>query len=108
MLWPVKQTYGPKISWADLLVFAGNVALEDMGFTTFGFDREDIWELEEIFWGPEDTWLGDERYSGPGDFAEPFGAVPMGLIYVNPEGPGGQPDRWPLPATSERPSVGWR
>ncbi len=97
LLWPVKQKYGNKVSWADLLVLAGNVALEDMGFETFGFafGREDIWEPEEIFWGPEDTWLGDERYvdDAPLDFGdEPFGAVTMGLIYVNPEGPKGQPD----------------
>ncbi len=97
LLWPVKQKYGSKVSWADLLVLAGNVALEDMGFETFGFafGREDIWEPEEIFWGPEDAWLGDERYvdEGPLDFGdEPFGAVTMGLIYVNPEGPKGQPD----------------
>lgn len=94
LLWPVKQKYGSKISWADLLVFAGNVALESMGFTTFGFGfgREDIWEPEEIFWGPEDTWLGDERYSGDRELAAPFGAVQMGLIYVNPEGPNGKPD----------------
>jgi len=94
LLWPVKKKYGRKISWADLLVFAGNVALEDMGFTTFGFGfgREDIWAPEEIFWGSEDTWLGDERYSGDRELAAPFGAVQMGLIYVNPEGPNGQPD----------------
>ncbi|MEJ3659275.1 catalase/peroxidase HPI [Actinomycetes bacterium KLBMP 9759] len=94
LLWPIKEKYGRKISWADLLVFAGNVALEDMGFETFGFafGREDIWEPEEIFWGPEDTWLGDERYSGDRELAEPFGAVQMGLIYVNPEGPNGNPD----------------
>jgi catalase-peroxidase len=94
LLWPVKKKYGQKISWADLLVLAGNVALEDMGFETFGFGfgREDVWEPEEIFWGPEDTWLGDERYSGERDLAEPLGAVQMGLIYVNPEGPGGNPD----------------
>jgi catalase-peroxidase len=94
LLWPVKQKYGQKISWADLLVFAGNCALESMGFKTFGFafGREDIWEPEEIFWGPEDTWLGDERYSGDRELAEPFGAVQMGLIYVNPEGPNGNPD----------------
>jgi catalase-peroxidase len=94
LLWPVKEKYGRKISWADLLVFAGNVAIEDMGLPTFGFafGREDIWEPEEIFWGPEDTWLGDERYSGERDLAEPFGAVQMGLIYVNPEGPNGNPD----------------
>lgn len=94
LLWPVKKKYGQKISWADLLVLAGNVALEDMGFETFGFGfgREDVWEPEEIFWGPEDTWLGDERYSGERELAEPLGAVQMGLIYVNPEGPGGNPD----------------
>ena len=94
LLWPVKQKYGRKISWADLLVFAGNCALESMGFKTFGFGfgREDVWEPEEIFWGPEDTWLGDERYSGDRELAGPFGAVQMGLIYVNPEGPNGNPD----------------
>jgi catalase-peroxidase len=94
LLWPIKRKYGQKISWADLLVFAGNVALESMGFKTFGFGfgREDIWEPEEIFWGPEDAWLGDERYSGDRELAKPFGAVQMGLIYVNPEGPNGQPD----------------
>ncbi|MGS2619863.1 catalase/peroxidase HPI [Micromonospora sp. LZ34] len=94
LLWPVKQKYGRKISWADLLVFAGNCALESMGFKTFGFGfgREDIWEPEEIFWGPEDTWLGDERYSGDRELAGPLGAVQMGLIYVNPEGPNGTAD----------------
>jgi len=94
LLWPVKQKYGEKLSWADLIIFAGNCALESMGFTTFGFGfgREDIWEPEEVFWGPEDTWLGDERYSGQRDLANPFGAVQMGLIYVNPEGPNGNPD----------------
>jgi catalase-peroxidase len=94
LLWPIKKKYGNKISWADLLVFAGNCALESMGFQTFGFGfgREDIWEPEEIFWGPEDTWLGDERYSGDRELSEPFGAVQMGLIYVNPEGPNGEPD----------------
>ena len=94
LLWPIKQKYGQKISWADLLVFAGNVALESMGFKTFGFGfgREDVWEPEEIFWGPEDTWLGDERYSGDRELAGPLGAVQMGLIYVNPEGPNGNPD----------------
>ncbi|MQA61224.1 MAG: catalase/peroxidase HPI [Actinophytocola sp.] len=99
LLWPIKQKYGRKISWADLLVFAGNVAIEDMGLETFGFafGREDIWEPEEVFWGPEDTWLGDERYSGDRQLAGPFGAVQMGLIYVNPEGPNGNPD--PLAAT---------
>jgi catalase-peroxidase len=94
LLWPVKKKYGQKVSWADLLVLAGNVALESMGFKTFGFafGREDVWEPEEIFWGPEDTWLGDERYSGERELAEPLGAVQMGLIYVNPEGPNGNPD----------------
>jgi catalase-peroxidase len=95
LLWPVKQKYGRKISWADLIILAGNCALESMGFTTFGFGggREDVWEPEEdIYWGPEDTWLGDERYSGDRELAAPFGAVQMGLIYVNPEGPNGNPD----------------
>jgi catalase-peroxidase len=95
LLWPVKQKYGRKISWADLLVLAGNVALESMGLETFGFafGREDIWEPEEIFWGPEDSWLGDERYAGEErELTGPFGAVQMGLIYVNPEGPNGKPD----------------
>ena len=101
LLWPVKQKYGRKISWADLLVLAGNVALESMGFETFGFafGREDIWEPEEIFWGPEDTWLGDERYSGDRELSGPLGAVQMGLIYVNPEGPNGKPD--PLAAARD-------
>jgi len=94
LLWPVKQKYGRKISWADLLIFAGNCAYESMGFETFGFGfgREDVWEPDEVFWGSEDTWLGDERYSGDRDLANPFGAVQMGLIYVNPEGPNGNPD----------------
>ena len=95
LLWPVKQKYGRALSWADLMVLAGNCALESMGFTTFGFGggRADVWEPEEdIYWGPEDTWLGDERYSGERDLADPFGAVQMGLIYVNPEGPNGNPD----------------
>src|SRR5205085_6701402 len=94
LLWPVKKKYGRHISWADLIVLAGNVAMDSMGFKTFGFGfgRPDVWEPEEIFWGPEDTWLGDERYSGDRDLARPFGAVQMGLIYVNPEGPGGKPD----------------
>ncbi|MEU9852204.1 catalase/peroxidase HPI [Streptomyces sp. NPDC047974] len=101
LLWPVKQKYGQKISWADLLVLAGNCAMESMGFKTFGFGfgREDIWEPEEIFWGPEDTWLGDERYSGDRDLKGPLGAVQMGLIYVNPEGPNGNPD--PLAAARD-------
>jgi len=94
LLWPIKQKYGNKLSWADLIVYAGNVAMESMGFKTFGFGfgREDIWEPEEIFWGSEDTWLGDERHSGEGEIEGPFGADHMGLIYVNPEGPGGNPD----------------
>ncbi|MGH9302292.1 MAG: peroxidase family protein, partial [Acidimicrobiales bacterium] len=94
LLWPVKQKYGRKISWADLIIFAGNCAYESMGFKTFGFGfgREDIWGPDEILWGPEDTWLGDERYSGDRELATPFGAVQMGLIYVNPEGPNGNPD----------------
>ncbi len=94
LLWPVKKKYGQQISWADLLVLAGNVALESMGFKTFGFafGREDIWEPEEIIWGPEDAWLGDERYSGDRELSGPLGAVQMGLIYVNPEGPNGTPD----------------
>jgi catalase-peroxidase len=94
LLWPVKQKYGQKVSWADLLVLAGNVALESMGFETFGFGfgREDIWEPDQIIWGPEDTWLGDERYSGDRELSGPYGAVQMGLIYVNPEGPNGNPD----------------
>ena len=94
LLWPVKQKYGRSISWADLIIFAGNCAYESMGFKTFGFGfgREDIWQPDEIYWGPEDTWLGDERYSGDRDLTEPFGAVQMGLIYVNPEGPNGNPD----------------
>ncbi len=94
LLWPVKQKYGRKVSWADLLVLAGNVALESMGFRTFGFGfgREDVWEPEEMFWGPEDTWLGDERYGGDRELSGPLAAVQMGLIYVNPEGPNGNPD----------------
>jgi catalase-peroxidase len=101
LLWPIKQRYGRKLSWADLLVFAGNVALETMGFQTFGFGfgREDVWEPEEVFWGPEDTWLGDKRYSGERQLAKPLGAVQMGLIYVNPEGPNGNPD--PLAAARD-------
>ncbi|MEJ2320538.1 MAG: catalase/peroxidase HPI, partial [Gemmatimonadales bacterium] len=95
LLWPIKQKYGRKISWADLLIFAGNRALETMGFKTFGFGggREDIWAPEEdVYWGPEREWLGDERYSGDRELANPLGAVQMGLIYVNPEGPNGNPD----------------
>ncbi|MGI9354449.1 MAG: catalase/peroxidase HPI, partial [Rhizobiaceae bacterium] len=95
LLWPIKQKYGKQISWADLMILAGNVAMESMGFKTFGFagGREDIWEPEEdIYWGPETVWLDDERYSGDRDLANPLGAVQMGLIYVNPEGPNGDPD----------------
>ncbi|WP_067449806.1 catalase/peroxidase HPI [Actinomadura macra] len=95
LLWPVKQKYGQKISWADLLILTGNVALESMGLTTFGYagGREDVWEAEEdVFWGPETTWLGDERYTGDRELESPLGAVQMGLIYVNPEGPNGNPD----------------
>jgi catalase-peroxidase len=94
LLWPVKKKYGNSVSWADLLVLAGNVALESMGFQTFGFGfgREDTWEPEEIFWGSEDEWLGDERYSGDRELHGHLGAVQMGLIYVNPEGPNGNPD----------------
>jgi catalase-peroxidase len=94
LLWPIKQKYGRKISWADLMILAGNVALESMGFETFGFGggREDVWEPEEVNWGPEGTWLADERYRGDRDLRNPLGAVQMGLIYVNPEGPNGKPD----------------
>jgi catalase-peroxidase len=101
LLWPIKRKYGQRVSWADLIILAGNVAMESMGFKTFGFGfgREDIWEAEEIIWGPEDTWLGDERSSGPGEISGPFGAVQMGLIYVNPEGPRGNPD--PLAAARD-------
>jgi catalase-peroxidase len=101
LLWPVKKKYGNQISWADLLVLAGNVALESMGFKTFGFGfgRQDIFEPEEVIWGPEDTWLGDERYSGERELGGPLAAVQMGLIYVNPEGPNGEPD--PLAAARD-------
>jgi catalase-peroxidase len=94
LLWPIKKKYGRKLSWADLLIFAGNCAYESMGFKTFGFGfgREDIWEPEEVFWGPEDTWLGDERYSDDRRLTGPLANVQMGLIYVNPEGPAGNPD----------------
>jgi catalase-peroxidase len=95
LLWPVKKKYGRKLSWADLMVLAGNVALESMGFQTFGFGggREDVWQPEEdVYWGPETTWLGDERYTGDRELAKPLAAVQMGLIYVNPEGPNGNPD----------------
>jgi catalase-peroxidase len=102
LLWPIKQKYGRKISWADLMIFTGNRALESMGFKTLGFagGREDVWEPEEdIYWGPENTWLGDERYSGDRELENPLGAVQMGLIYVNPEGPNGNPD--PLAAARD-------
>jgi catalase-peroxidase len=101
LLWPIKQKYGRKISWADLMVLVGNVALESMGFKTFGFagGRADVWEPEELYWGPEGTWLGDERYSGERQLSEPLGAVQMGLIYVNPAGPNGNPD--PLAAAKD-------
>jgi catalase-peroxidase len=101
LLWPIKQKYGRKISWADLMILAGNCALESMGFKTFGFGggREDIWEPEDIYWGSETTWLGDKRYSGERDLENPLAAVQMGLIYVNPEGPNGNPD--PLAAAKD-------
>ncbi len=101
LLWPIKQKYGRKISWADLMIFAGNCALESMGFKTLGFGggREDVWEPEDTDWGPEGTWLGDERYSGDRELQDPLGAVQMGLIYVNPEGPNGKPD--PLAAARD-------
>ena len=94
LLWPVKQKYGRRLSWADLMVFAGNCALESMGFRTLGFagGREDVWDPEDVYWGPESAWLGDERYTGVRDLEKPLGAVQMGLIYVNPEGPNGNPD----------------
>ena len=101
LLWPIKQKYGRNISWADLMILAGNVALDSMGLKTFGFGggRADVWEPEELYWGPEGTWLGDERYSGERDLQNPLGAVQMGLIYVNPEGPNGNPD--PLAAAKD-------
>jgi catalase-peroxidase len=102
LLWPVKQKYGQKISWADLMVLAGNVALESMGFETFGYagGREDVWEPDEdTYWGPETIWLGDERYHGERELEEPYAAVQMGLIYVNPEGPNANPD--PLAAAKD-------
>ncbi|GAA5086392.1 catalase-peroxidase [Thermocatellispora tengchongensis] len=102
LLWPVKKKYGQKISWADLMILAGNVALESMGFKTFGFagGREDVWEPDEdVYWGPETTWLGDERYTGDRELENPLAAVQMGLIYVNPEGPNGNPD--PLAAARD-------
>ena len=101
LLWPIKQTYGRKLSWADLMILAGNVALESMGFKTFGFagGRPDVWEPDEVYWGSEDKWLGDKRYSGVRDLENPLGAVQMGLIYVNPQGPNGNPD--PIAAATD-------
>src|SRR6516225_7417823 len=102
LLWPVKKKYGQKISWADLMVLTGNVALETMGFKTFGFGggRADVWEPDaDVYWGPETTWLDDERYTGDRELEDPLGAVQMGLIYVNPEGPNGNPD--PLAAARD-------
>ena len=94
LLWPIKQKYGSKISWADLMILAGNIALESMGFKTFGFGggRADVWEPDEVYWGSENTWLDDKRYSGDRNLKKPLAAVQMGLIYVNPEGPNGVPD----------------
>ncbi len=111
LLWPIKQKYGKQISWADLMILAGNCALESMGFKTFGFGggRVDVWEPEEdIYWGSEREWLGDKRHSGDRDLENPLAAVQMGLIYVNPEGPNSVPVRWPLRATSAKPSPVWR
>src|SRR6266853_1954938 len=101
LLWPIKQKYGRKLSWADLMILAGNVALESMGFKTFGFagGRPDVWEPDEVYWGSEDKWLGDKRYSGVRDLENPLGAVQMGLIYVNPQGPNGNPD--PIAAATD-------
>src|SRR5437016_5458290 len=103
LLWPIKQKYGWKLSWADLMILAGNVALDSMGFKTFGFGggRADVWEPDQdIYWGPEKKWLADERYTGDRDLQRPLGAVQMGLIYVNPEGPNGKPD--PIAAARDR------
>ncbi len=110
LLWPIKKKYGDKISWADLLILAGNCALESMGFKTFGFGggRADVWEPDEVFWGVEDSWLGDKRYSGDRDLANPLAAVQMGLIYVNPEGPNGVRTRSRRRETSARPLPAWR
>ncbi|GFJ90277.1 hypothetical protein Prum_039190 [Phytohabitans rumicis] len=111
LLWPVKKKYGKKISWADLMILTGNVALESMGFKTFGFagGRADVWEPEEdVYWGPESTWLGDERYTGDRELESPLAAVQMGLIYVNPEGRTATRIRLPRPGTSARPSAAWR
>ena len=111
LLWPIKQKYGRRISWADLMILAGNVALESMGFETFGFGggRADVWEpQDDISWGPESEWLASERYEGERKLDNPLAAVQMGLIYVNPEGPMASPIRWLLPTTSARPSPAWR
>jgi catalase-peroxidase len=110
LLWPIKQKYGRKISWADLFILTGNVALESMGFKTFGFGggRADTWEAEELYWGPEGTWLGDERYSGERELQKPLGAVQMGLIYVNRKAPTATRIRLPPRATFARPSLAWR
>ena len=102
LLWPIKQKYGKKISWADLMILAGNCAFESMGFKTIGFagGREDVWEpQDDIYWGPESEWLGDKRYTGDRELENPLAAVQMGLIYVNPEGPNGKPD--PLAAAKD-------
>ena len=111
LLWPIKQKYGKKISWADLMILTGNVALDSMGLKTFGFGggRADVWvPQEDIFWGSEHTWLGSDRYQGERDLDNPLAAVQMGLIYVNPEGPDGKPDRSLRRAISARPSAAWR
>jgi catalase-peroxidase len=106
LLWPVKQKYGRKLSWADLMILAGNCALESMGFKTFGFagGRADVWESDDTYWGAETTWLDDKRYSGDRQLENPLAAVQMGLIYVNPEGPNGNPD--PLAAARDVPPHG--
>jgi catalase-peroxidase len=111
LLWPIKQKYGRKISWADLMILAGNVALESMGFKTFGFGggREDVWEPDQaVYWGSEDKWLGDKRYSGDRDLENPLAAVQMGLIYVNPQGPNGNRIRCWRPGISARRLLAWR
>ena len=111
LLWPIKQKYGRKISWADLMILTGNVALETMGFKTLGFGggREDVWEPDQdVYWGAEKTWLADKRYSGDRDLENPLAAVQMGLIYVNPEGPNGNPDPVPRRGIFARPSLAWR
>ena len=111
LLWPIKRKYGRALSWADLVVLTGTVALDSMGLKTFGFGggRPDIWEPEDdVYWGPETEWLGDARYTGDRDLENPLAAVQMGLIYVNPEGPNGTRIRSPRPGTSARHSLGWR